>query len=149
MANVLVVAEFSEHKLKKTTHSAITLATAVAQGTGGSFSILIIGAGAEAAARELTTFGAAKIFAADDPSLANYVCERYAPTVVATVQKGFDLVVTAASAFGKDLLPRVAAALDAGYANDISSVKIDGSKLTYKRPMFAGNAYGFCEITTP
>jgi electron transfer flavoprotein alpha subunit len=149
MTNVLVVAEFSESKLKKTTHSAITFAQSVAKGTGGTFSILVIGAGAKTAAAELTGFGAAKVLAADDASLANYLCERYSPTVVTTAKQGFGVVVTAASAFGKDLMPRVAAALDAGYATDISSVKTDGGKLVYRRPMFAGNAYGYCEITTP
>jgi electron transfer flavoprotein alpha subunit len=149
MANVLVVAEFTEGKVKKTTHSAVTFAQAVAKGTGGAFSILMIGAGAKTAANELLGLGATKVLVADDPSVANYVCERYAPTVVATAQQGFNIVVTAASAFGKDLMPRIAAALGAGYANDISSFKIDGGKLSYKRPMFAGNAYGFCEVTTP
>jgi electron transfer flavoprotein alpha subunit len=149
MANVLVVAEFSEGKLKKTTHSAITFAETVAKGTGGSFSILSIGAGAQGAAAELAGFGAAKVLVADDPSLKDYVAEKYAPTIVATVKMGFDVVVTAASSYGKDLIPRVAAALGAGYATDISSVKAEGGKITYKRPMYAGNAYGYCEITTP
>jgi electron transfer flavoprotein alpha subunit len=148
MANVLVVAEFSEGKLKKTTHSALTFAETVAKGTNGSFSILLIGGGAKAASAELAGFGAAKVFVADDASLADYVCERYAPTVVATAKKGFDVLVTAASSYGKDLMPRVAAALGAGYATDISSVKVEGGKLQYKRPMFAGNAYGWCEVTT-
>jgi electron transfer flavoprotein alpha subunit len=149
MANVLVVAEFSEGKVKKTTHSAVTFAESVAKGSGGAFSILVIGAGAKGAAGELGALGAAKVFVADDASAGNYVAERFAPTVVATAKQGFDVVVTAASAYGKDLMPRVAAALGAGYANDISQVKVEGRKITYKRPMFAGNAYGWCEITTP
>lgn len=149
MANVLVVAELAEGKVKKTTHSAVTFAQSVAKGTGGAFSILAVGAGAKGAASELAALGAAKVFVADDPSVANYVAERFAPTVVATAKNGFDVVVTAASAYGKDLMPRVAAALGAGYANDISHVKVDGGKVSYKRPMFAGNAYGWCEITTP
>jgi electron transfer flavoprotein alpha subunit len=149
MANVLVVAEFEEGKVKRTTHSAITFAQTVAKASGGSFSILLVGAGTKAAAGELTGFGAVKVHVADDASVAHGLCERIAPTVVATAQKGFDLVVAAASAFGKDLMPRVAAALQAGYANDISSVKLEGGKLRYRRPMFAGNAYGICEIATP
>jgi electron transfer flavoprotein alpha subunit len=149
MANVLVVAEYTEGKLKKTTHSAITFARTVAKETGGVFAILVIGPGAKTAAAELAGFGAAKVLAADDASLENYVAERYAPTVVAVARGGFDVIASAASAFGKDLLPRVAAALDAGYATDVAAVRVDGGKLVYKRPMFAGNAYGYCEITTP
>jgi electron transfer flavoprotein alpha subunit len=148
MANVLVVAEFEAGKIKRTTHSAVTFAQTVSKASGGAFSILLLGAGAKAVAGELTGFGAAKVLVADDASLAHPVCERIAPTVVATAQKGFDVVVAAASAFGKDLMPRVAAALSAGYANDIASVKVDGGKITYRRPMYAGNAYGICEISS-
>ena len=148
MANVLVVAEFEAGKVKRTTHSAITFAQTVAKATSGAFSILLIGAGTKAAAPELTGFGAAKVLVGDDASVAKTLCEVVAPSVVATAQKGFDVIVATASAFGKDLMPRVAAALSAGYANDISSVKVDGGKIAYRRPMFAGNAYGICEITT-
>jgi len=149
MANILVVAELAEGKVKKTTHSAITFAREAASGTGGSFSILVIGAGAKGAAAELSGYGAAKLILADDASLANYVAERFAPTVVAVAKQGFDVVVGTSSSYGKDLLPRVAAALDAGFASDIATVKVDGGKLVYRRPMYAGNAFGWCELLTP
>ncbi len=147
MADVLVVAEVAEGKLKKPTHSAVTFARRAAAALGGSYSILVIGGGAAGAAEEAASLGAAKVLLADDASLAHYVAERYAPTV-ADVGKGFAVVVGTASAYGKDLLPRVAARLGAGYATDISDVIADGGALTYKRPMFAGNAYGICKITT-
>jgi len=145
MADTLVVAELLEGKIKKTTHSAITFAKAVGQ----PFSILVIGAGAKAAAAELAGFGAKSLLVADDASLASYVAERFAPTVIEVAKSGgFGIVVATASSYGKDLLPRVAAALDAGYANDISGVAVDGGKVVYKRPMFAGNAYGYCTVST-
>jgi electron transfer flavoprotein alpha subunit len=148
MADVLVVAEVSDGKLKKTTHSAVTFAQKAAQALGGSYSILLVGDGVSAAAAEAAALGAAKVLVAEDASLKSYLAERYAPTV-ADVGKAFTVVVGTASAYGKDLLPRVAARLGAGYAGDISDVVTDGGKLTYKRPMFAGNAYGICAITTP
>jgi electron transfer flavoprotein alpha subunit len=148
MADVLVVAEVAEGKLKKTTHSAVTFARTAAGALGGSYAILVIGAGASAAAAEAATLGASKVLVADDASLASYLAERYAPTVAA-VGKAFAVVVGTASAFGKDLLPRVAARLEAGYAADIVEVATEGGKLGYKRPMFAGNAFGICTVTTP
>ncbi len=147
MADVLVVAEVAEGKLKKTTHSAVTFARRAATALGGTYTILVIGDGAAGAAQEAAGLGAAKVLLAEDASFAHYVAERYAPTVAA-VGKGFAVVVGTASAYGKDLLPRVAARLGAGYATDISDVIADGAALTYKRPMFAGNAYGHCKITT-
>ncbi len=147
MANVLIVAEAAEGKLKKTTHSAVTFARTAAQALGGTYSILVIGAGVAGAVEEAKALGADKILVADDASLKDYVAERYAPTVAA-VAKGYAVVVGTASAYGKDLLARVAGRLGAGYASDISDVLVDGG-LKYKRPMFAGNAFGIVVINTP
>ena len=147
MSDVLVVAEFADGHIKKTTHSAVTFARDAAKALGGTFSILVLGAGAAAAAKQVADLGAAKVLVADDASLKNYVAERYAPTV-AEVAKGFGVVVGTASTFGKDLLPRVAARLGAGYVGDITELLTDGAKLSYKRPMFAGNAFGIGTVQT-
>jgi electron transfer flavoprotein alpha subunit len=148
MGNVLVVAEYGEGKLKKTTHSAVTFAKHAAAQLGGSFSILLLGAGLDAAATECAALGAAKVLVADDPQLENYLAEHYAPTVAA-VAADYDVVVGTASAFGKDLLARVAGRLGAGFASDITELlDQEGGKLTYKRPMFAGNAFGVCQINS-
>jgi len=150
MADILVVAEAADGKLKKTTHSAVTFAKAAAAALGGSYTILVIGGGVTAAAAEAATLGAAKVLTADDASLQAYVAERYAPTVAdAAKAGGFAVVVGTASAYGKDLLPRVAARLGAGYAGDITGVVAEGASLKYRRPMFAGNAFGLCSVTTP
>jgi electron transfer flavoprotein alpha subunit len=147
MANVLVVAELSEDgKLKKSTLSAITFARQALPTVGGTLSILVLGANT-AAASELTGYGAAKVIAVEDATLAKYTAEHYAPSVAAAAA-GASLVVATASSFGKDLLPRVAARLDAAFAGDCSGVSSEGGKLVYKRPMFAGNASGFCTLTT-
>ncbi|HQY65243.1 MAG: electron transfer flavoprotein subunit alpha/FixB family protein [Myxococcales bacterium] len=148
MSNVLVVAELADGKVRKSTHSAINFARQATSG-GGSFSLLLLGPGAKGAAAEMAAFGAAKILVGDDAALADGVCERVAPTIAATAAAGgFDVVVMTASSFGKDVAPRVAAKLSAGYASDISAVKVDGGKLTYRRPVFAGNAYANCQLTT-
>ncbi|MBI4955763.1 MAG: electron transfer flavoprotein subunit alpha/FixB family protein [Myxococcales bacterium] len=148
MADILVVAEFGEGKLKKTTHSALTFARQASKALGGGFAILVVGKGLDAAAQELAGFGATKVLVADDPSLERYLAERYAP-IVAAVAKSYAVVVATASAFGKDLVPRVAGRLAAGYAADITDVVADGGKLTYKRPMYAGNAFGMCQLSSP
>ncbi|MDX2055267.1 MAG: electron transfer flavoprotein subunit alpha/FixB family protein [Polyangiaceae bacterium] len=147
MANALVIAEISEDgKAKKSTLSAISFAKKATP--GGSFSILVLGGNTAAAASELAAYGAAKVLVVEDSSLRNYVAERYAPSV-AEVGKGFDLIVATATSFGKDLIPRVAGRLDAAYAGDCSDVSVEGGKLVYKRPMFAGNVFGYCTLNTP
>ncbi len=143
-SQVLVVAELHEGHVRKSTHSAITFA----RNTGLPFAILVIGANAKAAAAEVTAYGAVKVLAAEDAKLANPVCELVAPTIAQVAKSGYDVVAITASSFGKDVAPRVAAKLGAGYAPDISQVKAEGGKLSYKRPIYAGNAYGICEVTT-
>ncbi len=148
MSDILVVAEVAEGKLKKTTHSAVTFARTASAALGGTYSILVMGDAASDAAAEASKLGAARVIVVEDASLKSYLAERFAPTVAA-IGKGFAVVVGTASAFGKDLLPRVAGRLAAGYASDITEVVAAGNKLTYKRPMFAGNAFGLATVTTP
>ena len=145
MANILVIAELLDGKVRKSTHSAITFA----RQAGAPFSILVAGAGAKAAAAEVIAYGAAKVLVADDAYLIGQVAERHAPTIAAVAKGGFDIIVVTASSFGKDIAPRVAAKLGAGYVADISGVKSEGGKFTYRRPVFAGNAFATCQLTTP
>jgi electron transfer flavoprotein alpha subunit len=146
MAGTLVVAELFEGQVRKATHSAITFA----RQAGGPFAILAIGAGAGAAAKDLTGFGAQKVITIDDASLAAYTVERFAPSVAAVTKAGgWDTVVVTASAFGKDLAPRLAAKLSAGYAPDINAVKVEGGKRQYRRSQYSGSVFSWLEIVTP
>lgn len=145
MTDVLVVAELSLGKIRKTTLSAIAFAKTVAEGTSGEFDVLVIGDGAEDAADEVTGFGARKVLTASIEG--DYRCEAYAPTV-AEVGKEYGVLVACASTYGKDLMPRVAAKLGAGVASDISKVDIEGGELVYTRPMYAGNVIGTLKVTT-
>jgi electron transfer flavoprotein alpha subunit len=146
MAGTLVIAELEGGKSRSTTLSAVAFAKQV----GGPFAILAIGPGAASAAKDLAGFGAAKIIAVDDPAVKDYVVERFAPTVAKIVKDGgYDTVAVTASSFGKDLAPRLAAKLGAGYAPDINAVKVDGGKRLYRRPTYAGNALSWLEIATP
>ena len=82
MSNVLVIAELADGHVRKSTHSALTFAREVTK-AGGSFSILVLGANAKAAAAALTGFGAAKVLVTEEPSIAHPIAERLAPTVAA------------------------------------------------------------------
>ncbi len=146
MTDVLVVAELMDGGLRKTTLSAINAAKTITEGTGGAFDVLVIGVGSKNAAGQAAAFGARKVLATEISG--GYRAEAYAPTVAAAA-KGYGVVVSTASTFGKDLMPRVAARLGAGFASDISKVQVEGGKLSYKRPTYAGNVYAIMEITTP
>ncbi|MET0284918.1 MAG: electron transfer flavoprotein subunit alpha/FixB family protein, partial [Polyangiales bacterium] len=141
-----VVAELLEGGLRKTTLNAITAARTIAEGTGGAFDVLAIGEGSKKAAAEVAAFGARKVLASE--VAGGYRAEAYAATVAAAA-KAYGVVLTTASTYGKDLLPRVAAKLGAGIASDISKVSVEGGKVQYKRPVYAGNVFATLEVTTP
>ena len=147
MGNVLVVAELFEGKLRKSTLSAVTFARQAAGILGGGYSILALGSGIDDAANELAAYGAETVLKADAASLERYICEAYAPTVD-KVAGDFQVVVAPATAFGKDLMPRVAQRLGAGMASDITGVEEGEGGLVYRRPMYAGNVMAFMKVDT-
>ncbi len=146
MGNVLIVAEQKDGKLRSATLNAITFGKQVQEKLGGELHVLVIGSGVGDAAKELAGYGVTKVLAADDAALANYMAETYG-AVVAQVAKANDATVVGgtATAYGKDLLARVSALLDAGMASDICEVV--GPK-AFKRPMAAGNAVALVEVST-
>jgi electron transfer flavoprotein alpha subunit len=146
MTDVLVVAELMDKGLRRNTLAAVSLAKQIASGTSGAFDILAIGDGAQAAAAQAAKLGARKVLVAE--VAGGYTAERYAPTV-AEVAKGYGVVAATASTYGKDLLPRVAARLGAGYVADIKAATVTGGAIDYVRPMYAGNVFGTVRVNTP
>lgn len=147
MTDVLVVAELMDKSFRRNTLAAVSLAQQIAKESGGAFDILAIGENAKGAAAEAAKYGARKVLAAEIEG--GYVAEKYAPTIAELAKSGgYGLVTATASTYGKDLLPRVAARLGAGYASDIRRAHVEGGKPVYSRPMYAGNVFGTVTIRT-
>ena len=63
------------------------------------------------------------VVAVDGPQFEHYVADAYTAAIADVAkQKDAEDVVATATALGKDLLPRLAARLDAGMASDISAI---------------------------
>ncbi len=150
MANVLVVAEHVNGELRKVTRATITFAKEAAGLLGGEVHVLALGDGIDGVVEELKgTEGVAKVLYDNNAAYANYLAENYTPAVVAAAkQNDAGLVCAPSSTFGKDLLPRVAAKLDAGMVSDAIAVWDDGG-IKFKRPLWAGNVITTVEVSTP
>ena len=149
MANVLIVAEQLGGVVKKATQNAIGAGKELARRSGGSLHVLVLGKGAAAAAQELAGYGV-EVHAAESPALEHYLAEAYTPVVAATAKEiGASYVGAAATAMGKDLLPRVACRLEAGMATDVIAFAGDGAQVLFRRPMWAGNVIADVEIASP
>jgi electron transfer flavoprotein alpha subunit len=129
----LVLAEHDNTSLKGPTFNTVTAAAKA----GGDVHVLVVGHNAAAAAQAASRIaGVGKVLLADGPQFADGLAEPVAAQVVA-LAGGYTHVFAPATAYGKNILPRVAAKLDAAQISDISSVE---SADTYTRPIYAGNA---------
>jgi electron transfer flavoprotein alpha subunit len=121
----------------KTLGAAVAKAMSAAKALGGDVHVLVAGAGckpvAEAAAK---LDGATKVLLADAPHLGHQLAEELAALIVG-LMGSYDAVVTASTASGKNIMPRVAAQLDVMQISDIIKVV---SPDTFERPIYAGNA---------
>jgi electron transfer flavoprotein alpha subunit len=61
---------------------------------------------------------------------------------------GAEWIGAAATAQGKDVLPRVAARLDAGMASDVMGFEGAGAAISLRRPMWAGNVLAKVKIAS-
>jgi len=139
MSTILVVAEQLGGVVQNSTYATIGFARRAAALSGGEVVVLVLGDGAGAAAEGLTAY-APRVISVDGAAYANYLAEAYAPAVVEVAKSVGALVVAAASSTtGKDFLPRVAAALDAGFIADVIDVYDEDGDLGYRRPMWSGN----------
>ncbi len=147
MGNVLIVAEQNGGELRTATLNAINFGKEMVGALGGGELIgLVIGAGVAGAAAEMAKYGLAKVIVVDDPGLDKYMAETYGAVVVNVAKSSGATVVGATStAFGKDLLPRVAALLNAGMASDICGV---AGANRFNRPVAAGNALALVEVSS-
>ena len=137
MGNVLVVAEHLHGKFPKTTLVGVEAGKQMAGHLGGKCLAAVLGQGIGALATELTEYGV-DVVAVDGPPFAHYLADAYTAAIAEVAkQHDVEVVMAAATAVGKDLLPRVAARLGAAMGSDVTAI-VD--KATFKRPMYAGNA---------
>ncbi|HSM93191.1 MAG TPA: electron transfer flavoprotein subunit alpha/FixB family protein [Anaeromyxobacteraceae bacterium] len=149
MPNVLVVLEHASGSLRKAARCALGAGQQLAARTGGTFHAALLGAEVAAAAQEAAAAGAT-VHAVAEPRFTPYLAEQHAPTL-AELARAIPAawIVGAATAQGKDLLPRVAARLGAGAATDVLAFGGEGEAVTLRRPMWAGNVIADVEIATP
>jgi electron transfer flavoprotein alpha subunit len=129
----LVIAEHDNASLKGSTLNTVTAAIAC----GGEVHVLVAGHNAKAAADAAAELsGVSKVLLADAPQFADGLAENVAAQALA-IASAYSHILAPATAYGKNILPRVAAVLDVAQISEIS--KVD-SPDTFERPIYAGNA---------
>ncbi|KVQ44196.1 electron transfer flavoprotein subunit beta [Burkholderia territorii] len=121
-------------------------AVAAAQAIGGDIHVLVAGHDAQAAADAAATIaGVAKVLLADAPQLTEGLAENIEATVL-TIAASYSHILAPATAYGKNVAPRIAAKLDVAQISDITAVV---SADTFERPIYAGNAIATVQSSDP
>ncbi|KAG2181688.1 hypothetical protein INT44_008503 [Umbelopsis vinacea] len=131
----LLVVEHRNGAVDGSTLNALT----AAQALGGDITAIVAGGAPETVAKEIAKYnGITKVLVAKNDAYSHNLPETLAPLLVEAQKKlGFSHVFAGHTAFGKNVLPRVAALLDVAAISDITG--IEGAD-TFVRPIYAGNA---------
>ncbi|PSJ80346.1 electron transfer flavoprotein subunit alpha/FixB family protein [Neisseria iguanae] len=131
--SVLVIAEHNNQHLNPATLHAVQAAVQL-----GEVHLLVAGNGVAAVADEAKQIaGVVRVCVAEAPHYAEGLAEELTPLVV-KLAADYRYVAATATAFGKNLMPRVAAVLDIPQISDLTEI-VD--KQTFVRPIYAGNAF--------
>src|SRR3990167_7364094 len=130
---ILLIAEHDNNILKSSNLHTLTAAKQL----GDQIDFLLVGYQCDKVTQEAHTLPyIQRILVADAKEYQHQLAENIAP-LLAEVGKQHDVILTAATNYGKNILPRTAALLDMAMISDV--VKIISSD-TFERPIYAGNA---------
>ena len=130
---ILVVAEHDGKTIAPATRATIGAAKKI----GGDIHLLLAGHKIDAVKAEAQKLeGISQILFEDDATYEHPLAESFAPFIT-EMADAYSHVLAAATSFGKDVMPRVAAMLDMQQISEITAVE---SADTFVRPIYAGNA---------
>ncbi len=142
---ILVIAEQDAASIKPATLNTIAAAAVIASFSNQDIHVLVAGHHARGAADAAAKIaGVTKVLLADAPQLADGLAENVEATVLTLLSdpvndpvNDYSHILAPATAYGKNIAPRIAAKLDVAQISDITAVVAED---TFERPIYAGNA---------
>ncbi len=137
---VLVIAEHNNAGLNAGTLNTVAAAIKL----GGDIHLLVAGLNCRAVADEAAQIsGVTKVLHSDDAAYEHRLAENCA-ALIASIGANYSHILAPASFFGKNVMPRAAALLNAPQISDIVAVE---SPDTFIRPIYAGNALATVQVS--
>lgn len=148
--SVLVYAENTDGKFKKSVYEVVSYAKAIADNLDTSLTAVSIGNVDQSDLTSLGNYGVDKVLHVSADQLKRFVNQAYASVIAAAVDHtAASLVVISNSFSGKGLAPRVAAKLQAGLADGaVELPQINGDQLSVKKTAFSGKAFAITELSS-
>jgi electron transfer flavoprotein alpha subunit len=141
---ILVYIEERQGVVKKGSLEALSAGRKLANELGVPLVALSVGC----ADPKLGELGADKVLVAKSEALSSYSAAGYAAMLAqAAAQVKPRIILGSGTALGRDFLPRAAAKLKVGLAQDCTEMKIVGGELECVRPIYAGKALATVRLT--
>jgi len=150
MSKIIVFLEVKDSEaLRPASLHAITFARSLSQSLGQSYSLVLMGNNISRLADTVRGYGAEQVYVIDSPVFSEPLAENFVPSLCRIIEHTHaTFVIGAATAAGKDLLPRLAGTLTSAFISDCVGVEVGSNGILWKRPLCAGNVIAFCESGT-
>jgi electron transfer flavoprotein alpha subunit len=143
---MLVVAEQREGTLNRASWEAIAAAQQIA---GEPVAVVVPGASAGAAAKELSQADVAEVLTAEHAALGQYTPDAFTMALKSVIEKKKPSVVLMAHTYqARDFAPMLAARLRVSIVTDVIGISREGEVVTFTRPMFQGKLTATVVATT-
>ena len=147
--SVLVYAENSNGKFKKSSFEVISYGYSIAQQMGVACVAISIGHVSNDELSKLAQYGAAKVLTVNNDQMKAFVNQAYGSVIAeAAKAEGSKVVVLSSSFSGKGLAPRVAVKLEAGYVDGAVSLPDMSNGFTVRKGAFSGKAFADVTLTS-
>lgn len=140
---VLIFAESSEGKIRKSSLEAVAYAKAM----GGSVTAIALGTIDAAELQSLGKYGAEKVLHVADERLNQGILAAYTTAIAKAMDETkADVLVVANSSLGTPVAARVATRLGAAFASNVVELPITANGFVVKRSIYTGKAFSFVEM---
>ncbi len=145
MSKILVFIDQFKGTALTTSWEALGAGQEVAGQLGGEVAAVVLGSDVGGIATQAFQHGAAEVFVADDPALADFRVEPYASVLSKIVAEAApEVILLPTTTRGRDLAAMTAVDLSSGVLVDCTALEVVAGKILATRPIYAGKA--LCKV---
>lgn len=140
--NVWIFAEQRDGKITPVVIELLGEGRKLAKEVDAELCAVLLGKDVDGLAKELISYGADKVYVADDVLLEKYTTDAYTKVIKDAIDEiKPEIMLFGATHIGRDLAPRIASRVGTGLTADCTKLEIDpeDKKIKQTRPAFGGN----------
>ncbi len=143
---VLVVGEQRSGKLNRATWEVV----AAAQSVGDTIKVVLLGSGADAAAKDIAAADVAEVVVGEAPAVSDYTADGYVTTLSSLIEQQAPALVLFPHTYQtRDFVPALATRLGRALVTDVTAINRADARTVYSRPVFQGKLSAEVEAVGP